>query len=158
MTVLGVIDTGQWKIVGSWRLDETISPPLAPMTTLTILAQRSRTPFGISTTVMRDSEQFVLQLVADFKQFEELQNLPDPIRAIHDRATALKSRAPRADAAYGSDLLALKHDLEQAGEQRSIKELSRLLDLPEGTLKTRIRVAERGGRIARPSDLEGDRG
>lgn len=153
-TVQATLWAHPWLLKSIWSIGPGVSPRLAPMFSLTIAASNADRPVGISTSVMRECEPLVIELMAEYQRWEGLSSLPDPMPAIHERAASLKERQPRGDATYGPDLLALKDDLKTAGSPRVVKDLVEMLDLPEGTLKTRLKVAQRGGRIARPSDTD----
>lgn len=142
---------GLAKVIARWDVG-TQAVPMAPARVSIARAGGTREHRGVTSGVLRDAEPLVVRMTAELPNQLRGHDLPDPLEAIEKQARALPE-SPRGNPSYYRQLLALFAAIEAAGLPDPVKTVCRLTGKAEGTVKTQLRAARRGG-LSRPSDVD----
>lgn len=140
---------GLAKVTARWVVGAK-AVPLAPAQVAIRRAGESGNR-GVTSGVLRDAEPLVVRMTAELPDQLVGHDLPDPMEDIEKRAQALPE-SPRGNPSYYKQLLALFAAIEAVGLPDPVKTLCRVTGKAEGTVKTQLRAARRGG-INVPSDF-----
>lgn len=144
---------GLARVQAEWFVGSNVVPHAPHRVTIFRTKSDVRTAErGVSTAVLRDAEPLLTRITSELGEQLASLGVADPTKDLIERAKALPP-SPRGNPSFYSDLLSLFTAMTDAGVTDPVKTLCRVTKRPEGTVKTQLRIARRGGLI-RPSEVD----